>query len=32
VDAGLGKRLTGPGQSWFITVGSAYAFGLPWRP
>ena len=32
VDAGVGKRFTGPSQSWFITVGSAYAFGLPWRP
>ena len=32
VDAGLGKRLTGDGRSWFITLGSAYAFGLPWRP
>lgn len=32
VDAGVGKRLTGPSQSWFITLGSAYAFGLPWRP
>lgn len=32
VDAGFGKRLTGSDQSWFITVGSAYAFGLPWRP
>jgi hypothetical protein len=32
VDAGLGKRLTGDERPWFITFGSAYAFGLPWRP
>lgn len=32
VDAGLGKRVTGSDQSWFITFGSAYAFGLPGRP
>ena len=32
VDAGFGKRLTGDERSWFITLGSAYAFGLPWRP
>jgi hypothetical protein len=32
VDAGVGKRLTGDERSWFITFGSAYAFGLPWRP
>ena len=32
MDAGVGKRLTGDERSWFITFGSAYAFGLPWRP
>lgn len=32
VDGGVGKRLSGDDRSWFITVGSAYAFGLPWRP
>ena len=32
VDAGLGKRLNGDEQSWFITFGSAFAFGLPWKP
>lgn len=32
VDAGVGRRLTGSDRPWFITVGSAYAFGLPWRP
>lgn len=32
VDAGLGKRLSGDERSWFITFGSAYAFGLPWKP
>ena len=31
LDAGIGKRLSGPDGSWFVTVGSAYAFGLPWR-
>lgn len=32
VDAGAGRRLTGEERSWFMTFGSAYAFGLPWRP
>jgi hypothetical protein len=32
LDAGIGRRVTGDEQSWFITFGSAYAFGLPWRP
>jgi hypothetical protein len=31
LDAGLGRRLTGEDQAWYATVGSAYAFGLPWR-
>lgn len=31
VDAGLGRQLSGDDRSWFITFGSAYAFGLPWR-
>ncbi|HYD52549.1 MAG TPA: hypothetical protein VEA99_07975 [Gemmatimonadaceae bacterium] len=31
IDAGVGKRLTGTGGSWYLTFGSAYAFGLPWR-
>ena len=32
LDAGIGKRFTGDNRSWFVTIGSAYAFGLPWRP
>ncbi|HYC51264.1 MAG TPA: transporter [Gemmatimonadaceae bacterium] len=31
MDAGAGKRMTGDDRSWYVTVGSAYAFGLPWR-
>ena len=31
LDGGIGRRLNGPDQGWFVTVGSAYAFGLPWR-
>jgi hypothetical protein len=30
LDAGIGRRLTGPDQSWSVTFGGAYAFGLPW--
>ena len=30
MDAGMGKRLTGDDRAWYLTVGSAYAFGLPW--
>lgn len=32
MDAGAGKRLTGDDRAWYVTVGSAYAFGLPWNP
>ena len=32
MDAGIGRRLTGDERSWEVTLGSAYAFGLPWRP
>lgn len=32
VDAGVGLRLSNEARPWFITVGSAYAFGLPWYP
>lgn len=32
VDAGVGLRLSGDERPWFITFGSAYAFGLPWSP
>ncbi len=28
VDAGAGRRLTGPAQSWFVTFGTAYAFSI----
>lgn len=31
IDAGIGRRLTGDDQAWYVTVGSAYAFGLPWN-
>lgn len=29
VDAGGGRRLTGDAPGWYITAGTAYAFGLP---
>lgn len=32
LDAGLGRRLTGDDRAWFVTFGSAFAFGLPWSP
>ena len=32
VDAGVGARLNGDTRPWFITFGSAYAFGMPWSP
>ena len=28
LDAGLGRRLNGPEQGWYVTFGSAYAFGV----
>jgi hypothetical protein len=28
LDAGVGHRLTGSGRPWYVTFGSAYAFGL----
>jgi hypothetical protein len=31
LDAGVGRRLTGNDRAWYMTFGSAYAFGLPWR-
>jgi hypothetical protein len=31
LDAGIGRRLTGDDRAWYVTFGSAYAFGLPWR-
>lgn len=32
IDAGVGRRLNTESRPWFVTVGSAYAFGLPWSP
>ena len=32
VDAGTGRRLSGDGRGWYVTFGTAVAFGLPWRP
>ena len=32
VDGGIGRRLTGDDRGWYITFGTAYAVGLPWRP
>jgi hypothetical protein len=32
VDGGLGKKLAGDDRGWYVTLGSAYAFGLPWHP
>lgn len=31
IDGGLGRRLTGDDRAWYVTTGSAYAFGLPWH-
>jgi hypothetical protein len=31
LDAGVGRRFAGADPSWYATVGTAYAFGLPWR-
>jgi hypothetical protein len=31
LDGGAGRRLTGDDRAWYVTFGSAYAFGLPWR-
>jgi hypothetical protein len=28
VDAGLGRRLTGPDRAWYVTFGTAYVFGM----
>ena len=32
LDGGVGRRFTGDERAWYVTFGSAYAFGLPWRP
>ncbi|MBC7791449.1 MAG: hypothetical protein H7Z74_16000 [Anaerolineae bacterium] len=32
VDGGIGRRLSGDDRGWYVTFGSAVAFGLPWRP
>ena len=29
VDAGAGRRLTGDARAWYVTLGSAYAVGIP---
>ena len=29
IDAGVGRRLNGEAPGWYVTFGSAYAFGLP---
>ena len=31
LDAGVGRRITGDDQGWYMTFGTAYAVGLPWR-
>jgi hypothetical protein len=31
LDAGVGRHLTGDDRGWYLTVGGAYAIGLPWR-
>jgi hypothetical protein len=31
LDAGVGRHLTGDDRGWYLTVGGAYAVGLPWR-
>jgi hypothetical protein len=32
IDGGVGRRLTGEAGAWYATVGTAFAFGLPWWP
>jgi hypothetical protein len=32
IDGGVGLRLNGESRPWFVTFGSACAFGLPWYP
>jgi hypothetical protein len=32
IDAGVGRQLTGDGQTWHATFGAALAVGLPWYP
>jgi hypothetical protein len=31
IDGGVGRRLSGVAGAWYATVGTAFAFGLPWR-
>ena len=31
LDGGIGRRLTGDERGWYVTFGTAYALGLPWR-
>ena len=32
LDGGVGMRLNADSRPWYVTFGSAYAFGLPWSP
>lgn len=32
IDGGVGRRLTGEEQGWYLTFGTAFALGLPWHP
>jgi hypothetical protein len=29
MDGGVGRRLNGDDRGWYVTVGAAYAFGVP---
>ena len=31
IDGGIGRHLTGDDRAWYLTFGTAYAFGLPWH-
>jgi hypothetical protein len=31
MDAGIGRTLSGESQAWSLTLGGAFAFGLPWN-
>jgi hypothetical protein len=31
IDGGVGRTLRGDERAWYVTLGTAYAFGLPWR-
>jgi hypothetical protein len=32
LDGGIGRRVTGSAQGWYVTTGSAFAVGMPWWP